>query len=100
MTLTAPVGGTTAGQPLALGTARVVVPNNTVVQGADTSAETEGVHRFTAETGQAWTQGVTPIYFDVTNNRYTTTSSGNVPAGYAWKNKASSATTGEVKLAG
>jgi len=100
MTIVAPSGGTTVGLPLAFGTARVVIPNNTAAEGDSVSCETEGVYEYTAEAGQAWVQGVTPIYFDVANARFTTTASGNVPAGYAWATKESAATSGQVKLQG
>lgn len=57
----------------------------------------EGVHELAKATGEAWTEGA-KIYWDNTNKRCTTTSSGNTLIGVASEAAVSAATVGRVRL--
>ena len=63
------------------------------------SVALEGVFKVTKAASQAWTQGAL-VYWDDTNKNFTTTSSGNTLAGFAFEPVGSGAgeTTGYVKL--
>lgn len=66
---------------------------------ASVELSTEGVYTLAKETGQAWTLGQA-IFWDNTNRRATTTSSGNTRIGAATAAVLAAATTGPVRLNG
>lgn len=65
--------------------------------GAAVVGITKGVFTLAKATGEAWTVGV-KLYWDNTNKRLTTTSSGNTLVGVATKAAQSADTSGNIKL--
>ncbi len=78
---TAPMGGVTSGAPKQIGKL-LVVPAVTVAAGARFNGVTCGVFTVTKVGSQAWTEGAI-VYWDAGNNRFTTSSGGNLQAGTA-----------------
>ena len=68
-----------------------------IASGGDGVICTQGVFTLVKLSGEAWTQGA-KIYWDNTNKRCTTTSSGNTLIGVAAKAEASGHTLGDVRL--
>lgn len=100
ITLTA-AAAVAVGAVIAL-THRVAVAITAASTGQNFTAFLEGVTDLTAAethaTDQAWVAGVTPIYWDASAQRFTATAAGNVPAGFAFEDKASTAAVGRVRL--
>jgi len=67
------------------------------LSGAAVVGVTEGVFTLAKATGEAWTVGA-KLYWDNTNKRLTTTSSGNTLVGVATKAALSADTSGNIKL--
>lgn len=67
--------------------------------GAPVEAKVNGVWDLTKNTGEAWTAWA-KVYWDNTNKRLTTTSSGNTYVGVTTQAQASSDAVGRVKLNG
>ncbi len=98
--ITPPTGGATAGQIIAFGTNRVGVSNHTREAGSTElmTVELEGAWEYDKEVGTAWAAGETNLFYDAGADQLTTTASGNVPAGFAFKNAAAGDATGTVRL--
>ena len=58
----------------------------------------KGIFSYDSDTGTAWTQGVTALYYDVSADKLTADSTLGAFVGYASQDKASAATSGEVLL--
>lgn len=94
--VTAPSGGYTSGKGVLVGSI-VGVALNTAAQNATCEVALCGVWTVDKAGSQAWSQG-DKIYWDDTAKNFTTTSSGNTFAGYAFVAAQSADTTGQVKL--
>jgi len=83
-------------------THRVAIARTSAANSEKFTADLVGVTDLTAAethaTDQAWVAGVTPIYWDESESRFTITSTGNVPAGFAFEDKDSTAAVGRVRL--
>jgi len=86
----------TSGQGALIGV-RFGVAQATLGNGERGNFEHAGVHRLTKATGEAWTEGAA-LFWDNTNRRVTTTSSGNTRIGTAAAAAASGDTLGNVLL--
>jgi predicted RecA/RadA family phage recombinase len=73
------------------------VVTNGVTTGQQTTVATRGVFTLPKNTGEAWAVGEL-LYWDTTNNRFTTTVGSNVLAGFAAAAAASADTTGKVAI--
>ena len=91
-----PSGGYISGQPVKVGSL-IGISSNKYVQGDTAVIWLLGTHFIAKATGQAWTAGAL-LYWDNTNSVFTTTSSGNTLAGYAYADAASGDTTGYILL--
>lgn len=100
VTLIAPSGGVTAGVPKQIGQL-LVVPAVTALVGVSFVGKVTGVFTVTKVGSQAWTQGAV-VYWDESNDRFTTVATGNFRAGIAVTAVGSGAgeTTGVVRLDG
>lgn len=80
----------------------VCVATADVASGAETEWEVEGVFDLAKAPSQAWGTVGAIVYWDNTNKRFTTSASGNTPAGAVMKTTGSGAgeTTGRVRLNG
>lgn len=97
--ITAPVGGTTSGVGVKIGSL-LVIPVTTNAAGDTVAAHCLGEFDHPAEgaaSGQAWALG-DPVYWDNANKRLTRTATDNTLAGVATSAKASTATTGRFLL--
>ncbi|RZJ81099.1 MAG: DUF2190 family protein [Brevundimonas sp.] len=94
--VTAPSGGVTSGVGVKIG-ALLGIPVTSNAAGDVVAVHTTGVFDHAKTTGEAWTVGAT-LYWDDTNKRFTTTSSGNTKAGYAVAAALSADTVGRVRL--
>lgn len=99
ITLTAPAGGVVAGTCILIG--KLLVMSKTT---ADAGEEFEGARTGVYEaapkaTGQSWSEG-DKLYFDGTNDVFTTTATGNTAVGAAVSNQAAGDTVGTVMLNG
>ncbi len=96
LTLTAPYD-LAAGDGALVGTNLFVVAGNAAANGAGFEGVTEGVFDITALSTDTASVGAY-LYWDNTNKRLTTTSSGNTKVGVAVKAKANGDTTARVRL--
>jgi predicted RecA/RadA family phage recombinase len=78
---TAPVGGVTSGVGVQIGEL-LVIATVTAAAGARFNGLVEGVITHAKAPSQAWAEGAR-VYWDEGNKRFTTSASGNLPAGYA-----------------
>lgn len=85
-----------AGAIVLLGT-RLGIAINDIADGALGTLAIEGNFSMPKATGEAWTLGAS-LYWDNTNKKLTTTSSGNTLNSIATKAAASGDTTGEAKI--
>lgn len=83
-------------------TNRVAIAITSAAIGEQYTARLVGATDLTAAethaTDQAWVAGVTPIYWDAGNSRFTVTATDNTPAGFAFETKVSTAAVGRVRL--
>jgi predicted RecA/RadA family phage recombinase len=97
ITAPAPAGGVFAGRPYALGDIIGVATADAAV-GVITVFETQqSIYRFNKNPGEAWTLGQ-KLYWDVANNRFTTTAGTNLLLGNAAATALSAETSGLVKM--
>jgi predicted RecA/RadA family phage recombinase len=96
--LTAPEGGVVAGTPVLIGSL-VVVPCVSAAAGAQFSAAITGVFTVPKATGATWAEGE-KIYWDVADEEFNKSSSGNTLAGVAVAAAGSGDTTGVARLDG
>lgn len=89
-------GNIASGAPVKVGSL-VGIASNTYVSGDTAVIWLEGTHFINKTASQAWTAGVL-LYWDATAGSFTTTSSGNTLAGYAYADAASADTTGYILL--
>lgn len=102
VTRTAPTGGVTVGTVLDIGT-EILLPLETAAAGASFRAlclnavSGKRINGIKAKggTGYAWTIGCR-LYYDSTNDEFTTASTGNVLAAIAAAAKAAATTTGDI----
>jgi predicted RecA/RadA family phage recombinase len=95
MDITAPAA-VVSGQFLLVGTILGVI-TVAAASGARVAMMVEGIHVAPKATGEAWTEGA-KLYWDNTNFKFTTTSSGNTFRGCAADAAASGDTSGNVRL--
>lgn len=98
ITITAPVGGTTSGSPVLVGTVLGIAVSS-VAAGSPAAVQLEGVFTVTKLTADDVAVG-DKLYWDAGNSRLTKTSSGNTEAGIAFAAAGTSATTVSIKLKG
>lgn len=91
----APSGGYASGQPVKVGSL-VGISSNLYLQGDTAVIWLTGTHTV-AKAAQAWTAGA-QLYWDATNNVFTTVSTSNTFAGYAWADALSGDATGLIML--
>jgi predicted RecA/RadA family phage recombinase len=96
-TYTAPAN-VTAGTCVKVGEA-LVYTAITVVSGAQFTGEIQGVIEHAKLSAQAWTEGQ-QVNWDNTNFRFTTVTTGNFRAGWAYRVAANPSATGQVYLTG
>jgi predicted RecA/RadA family phage recombinase len=96
--LTAPSGGVISGTGYLIG-ALFGVAVVSADAGVTFPLRVVGVYTLPKATGEAWTEGAL-VYWDNTNKRLTTTSSGNTKVGTAVSAAASGDTTGIARLNG
>lgn len=75
------------------------VAQNTALSGADVVLATRGIFELTKLSAQAWTVGAA-VYWDNTNKRCTTVTTGNLLIGCAYAIAANPTSTGLVRLNG
>lgn len=93
-----PAGGFVSGTPFQVGVI-IGVALNTSAQGETNTLMLEGAFSgLPKASGQVWGQGV-KLFWDNTAKNFTTTSTNNTAAGYAYAAAASGDTTGSVILA-
>ncbi|WNG37874.1 DUF2190 family protein [Archangium violaceum] len=98
LTLTAPAGGVTSGQPYLIGSLFVVATGSAAAGSPFVGARC-GVFELTKTAGQAWTEGAA-LYWDNAARACTTVSTSNTRIGWAAQAATSAATTGAVLLSG
>jgi predicted RecA/RadA family phage recombinase len=96
-THTAPAN-VTAGIGVKIGD-QLVIPTTTVLSGAQFTGVVRGVVEHAKLSAQAWTEGQ-QVNWDDTNKRFTTVTTGNFKAGYAYRAAANPTATGLVFLYG
>lgn len=96
LTFTAPSGGVTAGNLVAMG-AIVGVADRTAVEGAEFVLVVEGVFEVAKATSEVWSVGDV-VYLDESEKEATKTSTDNVVAGHAVAAAVSDATSGLVRI--
>lgn len=96
-TFTAPAN-VTGGTGVKIGDA-LVIPTITVLSGAQFTGVVRGVVEHAKLSAQAWTEGQ-QVNWDDTNKRFTTITTGNFKAGYAYRVAANPSATGQVYLTG
>lgn len=96
-THTAPAN-VTAGTGVKIGD-QLVVATITVLSGAQFTGVVRGVVEHAKLSAQAWTEGQ-QVNWDDTNKRFTTVTTGNFRAGYAYRVAANPTATGLVMLYG
>lgn len=96
-TFTAPAN-VTAGTGVKIGDA-LVIPEITALSGAQFTGVIRGVVEHAKLSAQAWTEGQ-QVNWDDTNKRFTTVTTGNFKAGYAYRVAANPTATGQVYLTG
>lgn len=96
---TAPIGGVTSGVGVQIGEL-LVIATVTASAGERFNGLVRGVITHAKAPSEAWTEGA-HLWWDDTNKRFTTVSTGNLPAGYAVEAVGAGAgeTTGTVLLA-
>jgi predicted RecA/RadA family phage recombinase len=95
ITIEAPTGGVTSGSPVVVG-GMVGIAVTDAAEGENVAVNLVGVYEVTKATGSV-SQG-DRIYYDEAESEFTTTSAGNVFAGFAWADQDSGDTTVLVKL--
>lgn len=98
LTLTAPVGGVTAGSAYKIGQILVVAACDAAA-GEEFEGQTCGVFDLPKNTAQALTEGAL-VYWDTTPGELTTTAAGNLLVGVAVAAALAADTTGRVRLNG
>lgn len=96
--LVAPSGGVVSGVAYLIGTIFAVAVVS-AAEGATFAGRLTGVYTLPKATGEAWTQGAA-LYWDNTNKRLTTTSSGNTKVATAAVAAGSGDTSGYARLNG
>lgn len=96
-TFTAPAN-LTAGIGVKIGDL-LVIPDITVLSGAQFTGVVRGVVEHDKLSAQAWTEGQ-QVNWDDTNKRFTTVTTGNFRAGVAYRVAANPSAKGQVLLAG
>lgn len=96
-TFTAPAN-VTAGTGVKVGEA-LVIPAITALSGTQFTGVIRGVVEHAKLSAQAWTEGQ-QVNWDNTNFRFTTVTTGNFRAGYAYRVAANPSATGYVYLTG
>ncbi|UJX46635.1 DUF2190 family protein [Xanthobacter sp. YC-JY1] len=96
--MTAPSGGVISGTGYLIG-ALFGVAIVSAAAGEKFAFRIVGVYTLPKATGEAWTEGAI-VYWDNTNKKLTTTSSGNTKVGTAASAAASGDTTGVARLNG
>lgn len=94
--ITTPSGGYASGQPVKVGSL-VGISSNTYLQNDTAVIWLLGTHLVAKTAAQAWTAGAL-LYWDATASSFTTTSTSNTLAGYAYADAASADTTGYILL--
>lgn len=97
LTVAAPAGGVSSGDPVLVGGALFGVATGSADAGEDFELSTVGVYRLPKVSAQAWDQG-TFIYFDAAAGNCTTVDTGNTLVGYAARAAANPSPTGTVRL--
>lgn len=75
-----------------------VFANQASAQGDIAAVKFTGVFELPKVTSQAWATIGAKVYWDDTNKRLTTSSSGNTQCGYVWEAAAADDTTGKIVL--
>ncbi|QKV20247.1 DUF2190 family protein [Oricola thermophila] len=96
ITVPAPAGGVTSGQPVAVGSLRGFAAA-TAAEGEDVAIVRAGVFTVTKEAGTAWSVG-DKVYLKSGGTEFNKTASGNTLFGFATAAAASADTTGEICL--
>jgi predicted RecA/RadA family phage recombinase len=96
LTVPAPAGGVTSGQPVVIGSLRGFAAA-TAAEGVDVPVVRVGLFEAAKITGEAWTVGV-KVYLKADNSGFTTTSAGNTLFGFAGAAALSADTVGQVLL--
>jgi predicted RecA/RadA family phage recombinase len=78
-------------------TTRIGIAAEKIPAGETGSLRVVGVHELDASNSVEFTVGAA-LYWDATNKCLTTTSSGNIPAGWCVEAKASAGTSGKIKI--
>jgi predicted RecA/RadA family phage recombinase len=78
---TAPAGDVASGVPVLIGNI-AVIPLDAAVEGAAFRGRVSGVHSVPKTDEEEWTEGAL-VYLDATAHEFTTSASGNYPAGIA-----------------
>lgn len=97
ITIPAPTGGVTSGQPVLVGSLKGIA-SATAAEGEDVAIARKGVHSVVKATGSAWTVGA-KIYLLADGSAFTTVATSNKLFGFATAAAASDATAGEICLA-
>jgi len=99
VTLTAPAGDVVAGTLYLIGKL-LVLAKTSAAEGEEFEGATNGVFEEAPKaTGQSWTEGA-KLYWDDTNDVFTTTATANTAAAIALSAQASADATGTVLLTG
>jgi predicted RecA/RadA family phage recombinase len=96
LTVAAPTGGVTSGDPVLIG-ALFGVAAFTAAETAEVELVTEGVFTLPKTTGEAWSVGDV-LYWDATGKKLTTTVGSNKRVGFATAAAATADTTGNVRI--
>ena len=97
LTAAAPAGGVVAGRVYVFGDILGVAITDAAVGVPVAFETTQSIYRFAKATAEAWTLGA-KVYWDSTNNRFTTTAAGNTLAGNAAAAALAADTVGLVKM--
>lgn len=98
LTLTAPSGGVVSGAAYLIGGLLAIAVAD-ADEGDEFEGMTEGVFELAKKTSDTMSEG-DPIYWDVSEEEFTTTASTNYKVGTCVEDAGSSATTVKVKLCG
>jgi len=96
LTVPAPSGGVTAGQPVAIGSLRGIA-STSAGENEDVAISRVGVFEVVKATGAAWAVG-DKLYYSAANSNFTKTATDNVLFGFAAAAAASGAASGLICL--